>query len=242
MVAKVHCSNPGCGQHYGVPEEQLGHTAVCKKCQQPFTECCQQDRRRDVPRILLTGVRRSACVDPPPPPSSPPHCLARRIWLPGKYPEKIGRFEVRARLGAGAFGAVYRAYDPMLDREVALKVPHASAVQSETRRARVVTEAKAAGQLRHPNIVPVYEAGRDGDISYIVSAFIEGQTLEDAIEGQRLDFRRAAKLVMDLAGALHYAHRRRDRASRHQAGQHHAGRQGRSAADGFRAGPPGGGR
>ena len=149
-------------------------------------------------------------VEPPPPPSSAStlsgqkDSAAREVGMP----EKIGRFEVRARLGAGAFGAVYRAYDPMLDREVALKVPHASAVQSETRRARVVTEAKAAGQLRHPNIVPVYEAGRDGDISYIASAFIEGQTLEDAIEGQRLDFRRAAKLVMDLAGALHYAHQR----------------------------------
>ena len=78
-------------------------------------------------------------------------------------PEKIGRFEVQKRLGAGAFGQVYRARDPLLDREVALKVPHASTLQSETRRARVLTEAKAAAQLRHPNIVPVYEAGRDGE-------------------------------------------------------------------------------
>ena len=85
---------------------------------------------------------------------------------------------------------------------MALKVPHASALQSETRRARVLTEAKAAAQLRHPNIVPVYEAGRDGDTYYIASAFIEGQTLEDAIAAERPDFHQAAKLVMDLAGAL----------------------------------------
>ena len=121
-------------------------------------------------------------------------------------PAKIGRFEVQKRLGAGAFGQVYRARDPLLDREVALKVPHASAIQSEARRARVLTEAKAAAQLRHPNIVPVYEAGRDGDTYYIASAFIEGQTLEDAIAAERPDFHQAAKLLMDLAGALQYAH------------------------------------
>ena len=57
------------------------------------------------------------------------------------------------------------------------------AIQSETRRARVLTEAKAAAQLRHPNIVPLYEAGHDGETYYIVSAFTEGQTLEDAIHG-----------------------------------------------------------
>ena len=133
---------------------------------------------------------------------------ASRIRSPEKreLPEKIGRFEVQKRLGAGAFGQVYRARDPLLDREVALKVPHASTLQSETRRARVLTEAKAAAQLRHPNIVPVYEAGRDGETYYIASAFIEGQTLEDAIDEQRPDFRQAAKLVMDLAGALDYAH------------------------------------
>ncbi|HEX3658577.1 MAG TPA: protein kinase [Pirellulales bacterium] len=121
-------------------------------------------------------------------------------------PEKLGRFEIRERLGAGAFGAVYRARDPLLDREVALKVPHPSTLQSPTQRVRVLTEAKAAAQLRHPNIVPVYEAGHDGETYYIAAAFIAGQTLEDAMDGQKPDFRRAAKLVLELARALDYAH------------------------------------
>jgi tRNA A-37 threonylcarbamoyl transferase component Bud32 len=138
------------------------------------------------------------------PPSAPIKCTARDAGVP----EKLGRFEVQQRLGAGAFGAVYRAYDPMLDREVAVKVPHASTLQSATRRARVLTEAKAAAQLRHPNIVPVYEAGKDGDTYYIASAFIDGRTLEDAMAQRTFDFRQATKLVMDLAGALHYAHQR----------------------------------
>jgi len=58
--------------------------------------------------------------------------------------QKIGRFEIRSRLGAGAFGAVYRAYDPVLDREVALKVPHRDTLRSEKDKERFLREAKAA--------------------------------------------------------------------------------------------------
>lgn len=186
MVVKVRCPNPSCGQSYRVSEEQVGHTAVCKKCKRPFT-------------LSLSAASRetaSAARSDTNKPASP-------IVL-GEVSKRIGRFEVQARLGAGAFGAVHRGYHPVLDREVALKVLHASTVQSESRRARVLAEAKAAGQLRHPNIVPVYEAGRDGDTYYIASAFIECRTLEDVIDPQRPDFRQAAKLVVDLAEALHY--------------------------------------
>ena len=85
------------------------------------------------------------------------------------------------------FGRVYRAYDPVLGRDVAVKVPHRGALQSVGDRGRFLREAKAAGQLRHPNIVPVYEAGADGDICCIASAFIEGHTLAEAIETKRPD-------------------------------------------------------
>ena len=66
---------------------------------------------------------------------------------------------------------------------------------------------KAAGRLRHPNIVPVYDAGVDGDQYFIASAFIEGRTLEETIEQDRPDLSRAARIVAQLAGALDYAHR-----------------------------------
>ena len=102
---------------------------------------------------------------------------------------------------------VYRAYDPMLDRELALKVPHAGKLDSERAKQRFLREAKAAAKLRHPNIVPVNEAGREGETYYIASAFIEGQTLQAALEGGGFDFQKSAKLVRDLAGALYYAHR-----------------------------------
>jgi WD40 repeat protein/tRNA A-37 threonylcarbamoyl transferase component Bud32 len=118
----------------------------------------------------------------------------------------VGRFQVRARLGAGAFGAVYRAYDPQLEREVALKVPHPGTLDTQARVERFLREARAAAQLRHPSIVPVHDAGQDGGHHYIASAFIPGETLAHALGDGPLDFSRGARVVRDLAEALAYAH------------------------------------
>ena len=81
----------------------------------------------------------------------------------------IGRFKIGAILGRGSFGMVFRAFDPLLDREVAIKVPRLSDDDAE-RSERFLREAKAAARLRHPNIVAVYESGRVGDISYIAAS------------------------------------------------------------------------
>lgn len=225
MVIRVRC--PQCDKSYRVEESRLGRALACPACGRKFTatasvaEGTSQDAPMAVPPTMANremGGQQSTQPDSPPRMSQarPSEAAsAERGPTPApqapavhasEVPRKLGRFQVRRRLGAGAFGAVYHACDPVLDREIAIKVPHASTLQSETRRARVLTEAKAAAQLRHPNIVPVYEAGHDGDTYYIVSAFIQGQTLEDAIAGATFDFRRTARLVMDLAGAIHYAH------------------------------------
>jgi WD40 repeat protein len=121
-------------------------------------------------------------------------------------PERIGRFVVRSRLGAGAFGTVYRAWDPQLEREVALKVPQAAVLDSPKRVERFLREAKAAAGLHHPAIVPVYDAGEDGEVRYIASAFIEGKPLAGAVDENGMDCQRAARIVAVLAEALGYAH------------------------------------
>jgi serine/threonine protein kinase len=141
------------------------------------------------------------------PPSAPSGATAARGTTSGaSIPQRIGRFEIRARLGAGAFGAVYRAYDPQLDREVALKVPHAGTLENSRSVDRFLREAKAAAQLRHPHIVPIHDAGQDGAHHFIASAFIAGRTLQDGIDEGGLDLRASAQIVREMGEALAYAH------------------------------------
>jgi WD40 repeat protein len=119
---------------------------------------------------------------------------------------EIGRFRIRACLGSGASGTVYRAYDTVLEREVALKVPHPGLIEGSKASERFLREAKAAAALHHPNIVPIFDAGRDGDRVYLASAYIEGRTLAELIDEEELSPQKSAVIVTLLAEALHYAH------------------------------------
>src|SRR5262245_4494949 len=124
----------------------------------------------------------------------------------GGLPGQIGRFLVQARLGAGAFGTVYRAHDVQLGREVALKVAQPDKLDSPQRVERFLREARAAARLQHPNIVPVFDLGQAGDQYYIASALITGRTLAELRDERRLDLRAAVQVVRDLADALDCAH------------------------------------
>lgn len=163
----------------------LGRTLRCPRCKQPF--------------------RTSAAAETPLPAAPTPGGAIQAAPSPHALPRQIGRFQVRAWLGTGAFGTVYRAYDPQLDREVALKVPLPGTLDDPARRERFLREARAAAQLRHPHIVPLFETGTEPTF-YLASAFIEGRTLAAALHDGRLDFRDAARIVRDLAAALTYAH------------------------------------
>jgi WD40 repeat protein/tRNA A-37 threonylcarbamoyl transferase component Bud32 len=118
----------------------------------------------------------------------------------------LGRFQVLERIGAGTFGAVWRARDPELDRLVALKLLHPSLVGSAADRERFQREARAAAQLRHPGIVTVHEVTTLDGVPAIVADFIDGVTLRDFLQARRLTFRESAALVADVAEALDYAH------------------------------------
>lgn len=189
MAVRVQCPNPNCGKRYRADESLLGQTIVCKHCGQEFTVSPSSRETFHPDAEEETGLARTPAASG------------------GEVPKKIGRFEILSRLGSGAFGTVYRAHDPVLDREVALKVPRAAALERPEARARFLREPKAAAQLRHPNIVPVFDAGTDGDRYYIASAYIEGRTLEEVIDEGRGDFRRSARIISELAVALDYAHR-----------------------------------
>ncbi len=125
---------------------------------------------------------------------------------PAKPPMKaIGRFELRSTLGYGAFGRVYRAYDPVLDREVALKVPRFPPDEVNLVE-RFLREAKAAARLRHPNIVATFECGKAGDDYYIATELVDGMPLSQHIKKGDFDQYQAATWVRELADALAYAH------------------------------------
>ena len=123
-------------------------------------------------------------------------------------PKAIGRFEIRSELGVGGFGIVYRAYDPLTHREVALKIPRLDALASEDLRKRFEVEAAAAGKLDHPNIVPVLEAGSAGIIPYIASVYYEGANLAVWMHQNPSSIppRAAADIVRQLALAVENAH------------------------------------
>jgi len=190
MTIIVSCPRPECGKRYRVEEERIGQIVVCRRCGQRFPAIADQATIDNAQSPGQTSAAAPSDSAAPPEP------------VPGQF----GRFEVRKKIGGGAFGAVYLAYDPVLDREVALKVPRAAVLNSAEARARFLREPKAAAQLRHPHIVPVYDAGSDGDHLYIASAYIEGKTLADAMAQSPLDPAEAARIVFDLAEALHYAH------------------------------------
>jgi tRNA A-37 threonylcarbamoyl transferase component Bud32/tetratricopeptide (TPR) repeat protein len=120
--------------------------------------------------------------------------------------QKLGRFELLERLGAGGFGVVWKARDPQLERIVALKIPNRARLGIDETE-KFLREARAAAQLRHPSIVSVHEVGLEGGRIYIVSDFIEGQSLKDWLENHRPTWRTTAEICMKIAAGLEHAHR-----------------------------------
>lgn len=128
--------------------------------------------------------------------------------IPSWAPQKIGRFEIISVLGTGGFAVVYLAFDPALNRQVALKIPRPHALMKPELRRRFVTEAQAAAKLDHPNIVPVFEAGEDRDLPFIACAFCEGPTLATWMSSRTSPLKPlvAAEIVRELARAVQYSH------------------------------------
>ena len=118
----------------------------------------------------------------------------------------FGPYQIRSLLGRGGIGEVYRAWDPRLEREVALKVLRDRAEIDPHRVERFVAEARAASALNHPNILTVFDAAVDGATPYIVSELIDGESLRDVIHRGPIPLKRVLDVAAQIADGLADAH------------------------------------
>ncbi|HMF14119.1 MAG TPA: serine/threonine-protein kinase, partial [Gemmataceae bacterium] len=142
--------------------------------------------------------------------------VAEQTSLPGTAtatcdvaPERLGRFRILRKLGAGGFGVVYKAWDETLKRDVAIKVPHRWCIATPKDVELYLEEARILAGLDHPGIVPVYDVGQTADGScYVVSKFIEGCNLRERLQQGKPSLDETVEIIARVAEALHHAHAR----------------------------------
>jgi hypothetical protein len=119
---------------------------------------------------------------------------------------RLGPYEILAPLGAGGMGEVYRAKDPRLGRDVAIKVLPSELSADPERRRRFEHEARSASALNHPNILTIYDIGSSGETTYIAMELIEGKTLRELVAAGPLPMKRLLELGVQIAEGLAKAH------------------------------------
>ena len=119
----------------------------------------------------------------------------------------LAHYEIVEKIGEGGMGRVYRAHDPRLGRDVAVKVLQQHLTSTPEARARFEREARTISQLGHPNICTLHDVGRDGDTDYLVMEFLSGRTLADRLEDGPLAVPELLPLAIQMADALERAHR-----------------------------------
>ena len=130
---------------------------------------------------------------------------------PEQIPQTIGRYQVQDSIGYGAMGAVYKAFDPLIKRTLAIKtirldIPRQSP-QYKSFIERFYHEARISGTLSHPNIVTLFDIGEEAGIPYLAMEFVEGETISSILErGIRFPPEKVIGLISQIASAVDYAH------------------------------------
>src|SRR5215468_7584005 len=175
-----------------------------------LAKVCGDDEqlREEAERLIAAHEREGSFID------SPIYAEAeeqtddrRKESLVGR---KIGPYQVISLVGYGGMGEVYRALDPRLGREVAIKLLPAAFSTDKDRLRRFEQEARAAGMLNHPNVLTIYDIGaasqEDGGAPYIVSELLNGKTLGERLRGGALPLRRLVDHALQIARGLAAAH------------------------------------
>src|SRR2546428_12623385 len=119
---------------------------------------------------------------------------------------KLGRYEIRSKIGEGGMGEVYLAQDSKLDRKVALKILPADVAAHRDRMSRFVQEAKTASALNHPNIITIYEIEQMDSVHFIAIEFIDGETLRERMRNVPLKLGEVLDVAAQIASAVSAAH------------------------------------
>src|SRR6185503_344057 len=132
--------------------------------------------------------------------------LVSLVILHGMSAEKFSRYELREELGRGGMATVYRAYDPLFEREVALKILKQELLENVHLRERFERETKIIAKLEHAAIVPVYDVGNDNNQLFFVMRYMAGGSLVERIQDRSLSLAEIAHIIQRVAAALDYAH------------------------------------
>jgi serine/threonine protein kinase len=216
MAIKVQAACPKCGQQYSVADNMAGRPLRCGKCGASFMFRGPAGSAAPTPSAEGPGAgpagrdtagdgeaaAHPTVGDGQANPGVPPSGSGATDGVPAT----IGPFQVRKKLGQGAFGVVYHGYHPFLKKEVAVKVLRAEALSSPQSVQRFEREAQVLAQMRHPNVPHVYDAGKHGNDYYIASDYIAGKDLTALIPEGGMEPARAVRLVLQMLRALGYAH------------------------------------
>jgi serine/threonine protein kinase len=183
----LQTSCPVCGQHSSFHAAESLRPIVCDRCQQLHVATLS---------VATTNPNVADTAETP------------ALVLPDGIKSilgEIGRYLVTSILGSGAFGVVYKAWDPDLHRWVAIKVPTIRQRKEASVKA-FLKEARSAARMQHDRIVSIYDVNQLNGQPYIVSQYVEGVTLAKHLVSGAMPERKAIRFIRDLAAALHYAH------------------------------------
>jgi tetratricopeptide (TPR) repeat protein len=168
-----------------------------------LAEACRSDpeMRQQIDAFLQQDREQSTFLN------EPIVDLAARLRPMLEIGGRVGRYRIDALLGAGGMGIVYRAYDPTLERPLAIKVVQPPA-QDERSHAGLLEEARSASALSHPNVCAIYEVGEEARCSFIAMEYVEGCPLSERLNGAPLPIEEAMSYGLLVADALAHAHER----------------------------------
>ncbi len=214
---------PGCQKRYRLANKYIGKQIKCKHCQHVWIAQASEEQSAygdttDLPSTNQTGLSQTSGKTTAGISSSKAETSSGNDTIAGIDVEhywlgkKLGRFEVVEILGKGAMGVVFRAHDPDLRRDVALKILEKQFIKSQKRTYRLeqfIREARSAARLSHPNSVTVYEIGQDKGWYFIAMEIVSGGTLLDLVrrKKKRVPVDLVCELIAQAADALSAAHK-----------------------------------